>query len=190
MMGLTSDDIVQLSFELENTPFAIGANCGIGAPDLVAAIVNMKQALDRQGREAIVVAKANCGVPEYIDGKIVYSGTEEVMSNYMRLAIDSGATIIGGCCGTTPDHVAAMRVALDGHTRSGLPNVESIESQLGEVTAGAKAQMSGDLSIAGGAVSDRGGETPFPPSWEAVTLRVVPIVSKRHPEHCSLSSRA
>jgi 5-methyltetrahydrofolate--homocysteine methyltransferase len=156
MMGLTPNDIVELSLEREDTPFAIGANCGIGAPDLVAAIVNMQQALQQQSRDAIIVAKANCGVPEYIDGKIVYSGTREIMAHYVRLAVDAGASIIGGCCGTTPDHVVSMRSALDEHTRQGPPDIETIESLLGTVTAGAKAQMGGDLSIAGGAVSDRG----------------------------------
>ena len=51
----------------------------------------------------------------------------------------------------------AMREAMDGHSRQDPPDVETIESLLGDVTAGAKAQMGGDLSIEGGAVSDRGG---------------------------------
>ncbi len=56
-----------------------------------------------------MVAKANCGIPEYQGGSIVYSGTEELMARYAALARDAGARIIGGCCGKAPDHVQAMR---------------------------------------------------------------------------------
>lgn len=156
MMGLTPADIVEISYQLDNTPFAIGANCGVGASDLVAAIVNMRTAISEQQGDILVVAKANCGVPEYIDGKIVYSGTREIMAEYVRLAVDSGANIIGGCCGTTPGHVAAMREALDNHVKRTSPNLESIQSKLGDISAGARAQLGGDLSIAGGAVKSRG----------------------------------
>ncbi len=156
MMGLTPADIVGLSMELDNAPFAIGANCGVGASDLVAAIVNMRTEINQRGLEMIVIAKANCGVPEYIDGKIVYSGTEEIMADYVRLAIDAGANIIGGCCGTTPGHVRAMRKALDTHNKGPAPGLEAIESTLGVISSGARAQLGGDLTIAGGALRDPG----------------------------------
>ena len=96
---------------MEDTPFAIGANCGVGASELVAAVINMKHALQQQQVDVVIIAKANCGVPEYIGGEIVYSGTTEVMAEYVRMAVDAGARIIGGCCGTTPAHLRAMREA-------------------------------------------------------------------------------
>ena len=81
------------------------------------------------------------------------------MARYATMAMDAGADIIGGCCGTSPEHVAAMRKALDGHTKGAAPTVEEIESVLGEVSKGGKAQFAGDLSVAGGAaegaVTDR-----------------------------------
>ena len=152
MMGLAPADIVKLSLEMEHVPFAIGANCGVGASELVAAVINMRYALEKENVDMITIAKANCGVPEYIDGKIVYSGTEAIMADYVRLAADAGATIIGGCCGTTPQHLKAMRAALDNHIKQEVPALETIESCLGEVSAGAKAQLTGDLSIAAGAL--------------------------------------
>ena len=158
MMGLTPSDIVKLSTELPTSPYAIGANCGVGASESVAAMVNMRQACNLQGVNPVLIAKANCGVPEYIDGKIVYSGTEEIMAEYARLAVDAGAKIIGGCCGTTPAHVAAMRKSLDGHVSAETPDMEKIVSILGDISTGAQAQLRGDLSIAGGALSDRGGQ--------------------------------
>ncbi len=159
MMGLSPADIVELSLEMEDMPYAIGANCGVGASELVAAIVNIRQALLQQQVETIIISKANCGIPEYIDGKIVYSGTRAIMADYIRLAVDAGARIIGGCCGTTPDHIRAMREALDHHQKQAAPDLETIESVLGDVSSGAKAQLRGELSIAAGALSDRGERT-------------------------------
>jgi len=156
MMGLAPADIVSLSYRMRRVPDAIGANCGVGASELVAATVNMRHAGDQQGVAPVLVAKANCGVPEYIDGKIVYSGDARIMSEYARLAVDAGARIIGGCCGTTPAHIVAMRAALDHHQRRPTPTLEVIESRLGEVSAGAKAQLRGEMSIAAGAVGGRG----------------------------------
>jgi 5-methyltetrahydrofolate--homocysteine methyltransferase len=156
MMGLAPADIVEITLGMENTPYAIGANCGVGASELVAAVINMEQSLSQRQVETIIVSKANCGIPEYIDGKIVYSGTREIMADYIRLAVDSGARIIGGCCGTSPGHIEAMRAALDQHQKQPAPDLETIERTLGEVSSGAKAQLRGEMSIAAGALSDRG----------------------------------
>lgn len=152
MMGLAPADIVDLSLSIRDVPFAIGANCGVGASELVAAVMNMQHALRKHDRDMIIIAKANCGVPQYIDGDIVYSGTTEIMADYMRLAVNAGARIIGGCCGTTPAHISAMREALDTHTPGDAPDLAAIESRLGAVSAGARAQLAGDLSIAAGAL--------------------------------------
>jgi type IV secretory pathway ATPase VirB11/archaellum biosynthesis ATPase len=57
--------------------------------------------------------KANCGVPVFEGSEAVYKGTPELMAAYTGIAAQMGATIIGGCCGTTPAHVRAMRAALD-----------------------------------------------------------------------------
>lgn len=156
MMGLSPSDIVKLAHAMENVPYAIGANCGVGASESVAVVVNMKHACAQQNVSPVIIVKANCGVPEYIDGKIVYSGSAAIMAEYAKLAVDAGATIIGGCCGTTPQHVAAMRRALDQHTRGDTPQLDKIVSLLGAVSVGARAQLKGDLSIAGGALSGRG----------------------------------
>ncbi len=156
MMGLAPADFVKISLQMENPPVGIGANCGVGAADLVAAVVNTRTALEQQQKDLLIIAKANCGIPEYVDGKIVYSGNQEIMCEYLRLAVDAGARIIGGCCGTTPAHIKAMREALDNHQKQPAPGLQQIESKLGEISAGARAQLGGELSIAAGARSDRG----------------------------------
>ena len=151
MMGVTPADLVKLYETSENAPVACGSNCGVGASELVVAILNMGNASDKD--DNIYVAKANCGIPEYVEGKIHYNGTPEIMAEYVRMAIDSGAKIIGGCCGTTPEHIRAMREALDNHIKGEKPTIDDVEARLGEVTMGAKAQNRGDMSVLDGAVS-------------------------------------
>ncbi len=155
MMGLAPADIVALSQQMPRPPDAIGSNCGVGASELVASVINMRHAAALQNITPRIVAKANCGVPQYIAGEIVYSGDERVMAEYAKLAMDAGADIIGGCCGTTPAHIRAMRAAIDQHQRQPSPTLATIESRLGEVSAGAQAQLRGEMSIAAGAVRGR-----------------------------------
>jgi 5-methyltetrahydrofolate--homocysteine methyltransferase len=78
-----------------------------------------------------VVSKGNCGVPQFHGAEIVYSGTPELMARYAVLAADAGARIVGGCCGTTPEHLAAMRAALDQRAPGERPTVESIVAGVG-----------------------------------------------------------
>ena len=76
--------------------------------------------LNAAGIEIPVVAKGNCSIPQYVDGEIHFHGSPELMAQYALYARDAGATIIGGCCGTTPEHIAAMVSALDGTPRRAL----------------------------------------------------------------------
>ena len=132
MMGIGPDGAVALLGGLATRPVAFGANCGTGPGQLLATVLALGEAA---GPEAVLVAKANCGIPEYRDGQIAYSGTPEVMALYARLARDCGARIIGGCCGTTAMHVAAMRRALDTSARGPRPELTTIAATLGPVTA-------------------------------------------------------
>ena len=79
------------------------------------------------------------------------------MADYAGLVANAGARIIGGCCGTTPAHVARMRAALDAHEPGPSPDPDTIVARLGEISQGARAQLGGDLSVAGGSASGRGG---------------------------------
>ncbi len=134
MMGITPTAFGALASSLSTQPVAIGANCGVGASELIATVMGITAARP----DAHVVAKGNCGVPQYRDGHIHYTGTPELMADYARIALDAGARIIGGCCGTSPEHLASMRQALEGHTRGPRPTVELVEAKLGEVSALAK----------------------------------------------------
>jgi len=78
------------------------------------------------------------------------------MARYAQLAFNAGANIIGGCCGTTPEHIRAMKTALDGYTKESAPTIDQIVSELGQVSVGATAQLNGDMSVAGGSASGGG----------------------------------
>ncbi len=134
MMGITPTAFGALASTLGTQPVAIGANCGVGASELIATVMGITAARP----DAHVVAKGNCGVPQYRDGHIHYTGTPELMADYARIALDAGARIIGGCCGTSPEHLASMRQALEGHTKGARPTVELVEAKLGAVSALAK----------------------------------------------------
>jgi len=134
MMGITPEHFANFTADIPNGPIAVGANCGTGASELLTTVLGIAKARP----DAIVVAKANCGIPEYKEGAIQYSGTKELMADYARMALDAGARIIGGCCGTSYDHLAAMRVALEAHEKRAAPTIEQVIEKLGEVSEMAK----------------------------------------------------
>ena len=84
-----------------------------------------------QNNEIPIIAKGNCGIPSYQEGKIVYSGTPEIMSAYALMAFKAGAKIIGGCCGTTPLHIREMRNALEKAPISASYSINEHFAQLG-----------------------------------------------------------
>jgi 5-methyltetrahydrofolate--homocysteine methyltransferase len=127
MMGMTSSAMAQLVETLDHPPLAFGANCGVGASDLLRTVLGFTA----QGTPRTVIAKGNAGIPKYSDGHIHYDGTPELMGNYATLARDAGATIIGGCCGTTPEHLRHMRAALEEHAPGPTPSLEAISEALG-----------------------------------------------------------
>ncbi|MEQ9609058.1 MAG: betaine--homocysteine S-methyltransferase [Kiloniellaceae bacterium] len=140
MMGVTPAQLAQLAHELEPHPIAFGGNCGTGASELMAALLNLQSA---KAETDVLVAKSNCGIPQYVDGEIEYSGTPELMADYARLALDAGVRIIGGCCGTTPEHVRAMRDALEAHEKGSPPDMATVVAKLGEISKGAVQQSHG-----------------------------------------------
>lgn len=143
MMGVSARDVVAMQPGLAPVPVACGTNCGIGAAEVVTAILHMSETEESSAQPPVLVAKANCGIPEYIDGRIVYNGTPELMAEYARLAYAAGATIIGGCCGTTAAHIQAMRRALEETGKEPRPDVEDVVRRLGVVTDGMRAQVTG-----------------------------------------------
>ena len=131
MMGVTSADMAQLVEEFDNAPLAFGANCGTGASDILRTVLGFAA----QGTERPIISKGNAGIPKYVDGHIHYDGTPELMGEYAIMARDAGAKIIGGCCGTMPEHLRSMREALDTRPRGDRPALEKIVELLGPFTS-------------------------------------------------------
>lgn len=129
MMGYRPEDLPNIGEGLAVTPSAVGANCGIGPSELLDSVLEIASASDPR---TIVVAKGNCGVPRYVDGHIRYDGSPAIMADYARLARDAGARIIGGCCGSTAEHVRAMAEALKSHPLGEEPSREVIADALGK----------------------------------------------------------
>ncbi len=131
MMGATPEAVAAFLKELKPAPVAIGANCGVGASDLVYSVLQITEAAP----DAIVIAKGNCGIPKFVGTEVQYTGTPAVMAAYAHLALDSGARIVGGCCGTSSGHLAAMRQALDTHQPGQRPDLARIIECIGPLTA-------------------------------------------------------
>ena len=127
MMGLHPSGFADVFAGLEPQPLAFGANCGVGASDILVTLL----AMGETGGGRRLISKGNCGVPHFQGSEIVYSGSPELMAEYARLAVDGGAAIVGGCCGTSPEHLRAMRVALDTHRAADPPSTEQIIEHIG-----------------------------------------------------------
>jgi methionine synthase I (cobalamin-dependent) len=131
MMGLQPAAMAREVAGFAPGPHGFGCNCGVGASDLICSVLAMTEA----DPEAVVIAKANCGIPQVGAAGVTYSGTPAVMADYARLAVDAGARIIGGCCGTRPAHVRAMRAALEGHARGERPDVAQVVATIGPLAS-------------------------------------------------------
>ncbi len=135
MMGDSPKQASDFIHSISPALLAYGANCGAGPAMLVDTICEFS----RNAREGdVIIAKGNCGVPQTVGGEIVYTGDDETMARYARLARDAGARIIGGCCGTTPARLKAIAMALDGYTPGEMPDLATVEAALGAVPRGEK----------------------------------------------------
>ena len=131
MMGVTSPAMVALVESLPNAPLAFGANCGTGAADILRTVLGFAAT----GTTRPIISKGNAGIPKYMDGHIHYNGTPELMADYAEMARKCGAKIIGGCCGTQPEHLRHMRDALEPRPRAEAPSLEAIVAALGAFTS-------------------------------------------------------
>ena len=131
MMGIKSSDFVEEVENLPNAPLAYGANCGVGASDLLRTILGFVNA----GASLPLVAKGNAGIPKFVDGKIHYDGSPELMARYAKMSLGCGAKIIGGCCGTTPEHLVAMKFALQDCEKPDRPSLSDIQRDIGSFSS-------------------------------------------------------
>lgn len=101
MMGTTVEQAVETLVEAGTD--CIGSNCGQGVEGFVSLCRRLHAATDRP-----IWIKANAGLPEMVDGQTVYKQTPQGFADYIPEMIEAGAAFVGGCCGTSPDFIAAV----------------------------------------------------------------------------------
>ncbi|MGB8648339.1 MAG: bifunctional homocysteine S-methyltransferase/methylenetetrahydrofolate reductase [Anaerolineae bacterium] len=123
-MTFTNDGITSLGYTPEQVARAlvalkvnvVGVNCSVGPARVLAIIEKMIETVQDDPRKPPLLyfsAQPNAGFPEASGGRIFYPSAPEYFGQYARRLIEAGVTLVGGCCGTTPDHTRAMRLALD-----------------------------------------------------------------------------
>jgi len=106
MMGNLPADLAAMA-EAEGAA-AVGANCGVGPAEVVPVARMLREATDLP-----VWIKPNAGLPVVADGRTTFPVGPEEFASFVQPLIEAGANFIGGCCGTTPDHIRAVRQAVD-----------------------------------------------------------------------------
>lgn len=86
----------------------IGSNCGKGFDEMIQVINEMSRLTNKA-----IVAQSNAGIPELVDGNLIYVETPEMIAPKVHELLKFGVNIIGGCCGTNPTHIKKMREILD-----------------------------------------------------------------------------
>ena len=92
---------------------ALGVNCGVGPQACLDALEAMTRAVEGRPDAPARSIMPNAGLPQRIEGQFVYAAGPDYFGETVARALTAGATIVGGCCGTTPEHIARMRAALD-----------------------------------------------------------------------------
>lgn len=106
MMGVSPAEMV-ISMK-EAGAHIIGSNCGNGIEDMIGVVNEIKAA----DNKIPVMIQANAGAPEFIDGITTYRESPELMASFVPQLIKAGVNILGGCCGTTPEHIRQMGKAI------------------------------------------------------------------------------
>jgi 5-methyltetrahydrofolate--homocysteine methyltransferase len=106
MFGVKPEQALEALNDLEIV--ALGGNCGNGIEEIETVIEKMRET----NPEVLLIGKPNAGIPHLEKGIAVYDAQPEDMAQFARNALELGATFIGGCCGSTPEHIRAMAQGL------------------------------------------------------------------------------
>lgn len=107
MMGVSPTDMVETLGKAGAD--LLGANCGNGIENMIGIVEEIRKADPR----VPILIHANAGMPHYHDGQTIFPETPVEMASRVNQLISVGANIIGGCCGTTPEHICKVRDAVD-----------------------------------------------------------------------------
>ncbi|HEX4020160.1 MAG TPA: bifunctional homocysteine S-methyltransferase/methylenetetrahydrofolate reductase [Acidobacteriaceae bacterium] len=117
---------------------AIGCNCSAGPATVLTAIERMRAATSLP-----LIAMPNAGMPSAVEGRNIYLCSPEYMASFARKFVQAGVQLIGGCCGTTPNHIRAMRSALRAlDAREARPTRATVETTTAVIDPPALAERS------------------------------------------------
>lgn len=118
LSGATPDQVVNHLATLDVD--VIGANCSVGPQRLLAVVAQMSREIaELEGKKPWIAAIPNAGWPTKVGSRLIYRSTPEYLAQFASDAIDAGARLIGGCCGTRPEHSVTMREAIEAHHANG-----------------------------------------------------------------------
>ncbi|CAN5241315.1 bifunctional homocysteine S-methyltransferase/methylenetetrahydrofolate reductase [soil metagenome] len=119
LLGATPEDVVRLLRDLgDDMPDVIGINCGAGPGPVFDSLIRLTTAVRTLGIDADKLSFSclpNAGQPSLIGGRPVFMSKPHYCASYIEPYLRAGAKIVGGCCGTTPEHIKAMRKSLDSY---------------------------------------------------------------------------
>jgi methionine synthase I (cobalamin-dependent)/5,10-methylenetetrahydrofolate reductase len=142
--GASAEDVVRALDALGVD--VIGLNCSVGPQTILECIERMVPLTSRK-----LSAQPNAGMPRDVDGRSMYMASPEYMATYARHLVQSGAKVIGGCCGTTPDHIHAM-----------IEGVRPLEPRTAGRRAARREPATGTASAAAVTVPEKRGVEPIP----------------------------
>jgi homocysteine S-methyltransferase len=144
LLGSTPGQVAARMAELAAD--AIGANCGEGPAQVLRVIRAMRLAV----ANVPLAARPNAGGPTQVAGRFVYPATPSYIADHARAFVDEGAAIVGGCCGTGPVHIAAIRDALSQRAPKTTVAVSSVAPESDDATGTALTPTSLESSLVAG----------------------------------------
>ena len=127
MMGVAPAALAEWWQQASGSPAAIGANCGLGPGEAILAAAEIAAS----DPELVVIAKGNCGIPEFHGTELHYPAHPQVMDEYAQIALDAGARIVWACCGSTPEHIRRIRKVVDSYEAGEVPSRETVGERVG-----------------------------------------------------------
>lgn len=149
----------------------IGLNCSVGPQTILEAIEQMAPATARK-----LSAMPNAGMPREVGGRHMYMASAEYLATYARHLVQAGAKVVGGCCGTTPEHVRAMRQAL--RVERAMERSERSERSNGATRRGVGANAAASSNGAGAGAGAGASATTAPADAARAGVPAVPLAER------------
>lgn len=112
LMGNKAEDVVEILINAGSD--IVGANCSVGSGAMLNVVKKMREA----NAEARLIFQPNAGLPMLVEGKTIYNETPEIMASNIEKFLPYKPSIVGGCCGSTPEHIREIIKVVRSHNNS------------------------------------------------------------------------